>query len=63
VPTLMIQATNDPAVPLAAATWMTTHLPEARLEVVTAEGHFPHVADPGHVLSLIDDFVFGDTVR
>lgn len=63
VPTLMVQATDDPAVPLTAATWMATHLPDATLQMVPIAGHFPHVAEPDTVLALIEPFLLGDEPR
>lgn len=57
VPTLVLQSTHDPAVPLEAAQWLAGALPNARLRVLAAEGHFPHVVSPGGVVAEIEAFV------
>lgn len=56
VPTLLLQSTADPAVPLEAAQWLTDEIPGARLQVLTAHGHFPHVVSPAEVLRALTRF-------
>ena len=55
-PTLLVQSSVDAAVPLAAAQWLAQALPDARLHVVQAQGHFPHVVAPGEVIAAIEEF-------
>lgn len=52
-PTLVLQGTDDPAVPIAAARWLAEHLQDATFEQLPIEGHFPHVVDPATVLAAI----------
>jgi sigma-B regulation protein RsbQ len=56
VPCLLLQATADPAVPLAAAQWLATALPQGQLVQVAAQGHFPHVVAPDEVIAAIETF-------
>lgn len=56
-PTLVIQTPDDPAVPLAAAEYLVEHLADARLEILPAEGHFPHVVAPDKVEAAISRFL------
>lgn len=56
-PTLVLQSTNDPAVPLAAARFLADTIPHAELEVLAVEGHFPHVVAPDLVIDAIDRFL------
>lgn len=56
VPTLVLQTPDDPAVPVSAAEFLADALPEATLELIDAQGHFPHVVAPGEVITAIDRF-------
>ncbi len=60
VPTLVLQAAEDVAVPLAAAQWLADAIPQARLELLPAAGHFPHVANPAAVAAAIEGFLSED---
>jgi sigma-B regulation protein RsbQ len=55
--TLVLQAAVDPAVPRSAAQWLADHLPNARLQVLPVDGHFPHVVAPQLVVDAIEAFV------
>lgn len=55
-PTLLLQSSHDPAVPLAAAEWLAAEIPDARLRVLRAHGHFPHVVAPAEVLEALERF-------
>lgn len=59
VPTLLVQSHADPAVPLDASRWLEQAIPGARLALLGAEGHFPHVVDPQEVIGAIEAFVLG----
>ena len=56
-PVLVVQSTNDVAVPLDVGRYLASHLPHAQLQVVPAEGHFPHLSAPGLVLDAIRSFL------
>ena len=45
-PLYMINASDDPAVPAAAANWLAEHGRARRVSVVCARGHLPHIANP-----------------
>jgi sigma-B regulation protein RsbQ len=49
LPALVLQSRDDVAVPLEAAAYLAAHLPRARLELIDAEGHLPHLTDPALV--------------
>ena len=48
-PALVLQTAQDAAVPLSAAQWLADAIPEAGLQVIEAEGHFPHISAPDAV--------------
>lgn len=56
-PTLVVQSSNDPAVPLEAASWLASAIPSARLLPLACEGHFPHIVDPAAVIAAIGPFL------
>jgi sigma-B regulation protein RsbQ len=62
-PTLVLQATHDPAVPEPAALWLAEALPRGRFVQLAAEGHFPHVVDPQAVCAAVDAFTLSPTSR
>lgn len=59
VPTLLLSTPADPAVPVAAAQWLANAIPQGRLELIDAVGHFPHVVAAPAVAERIDRFVAG----
>jgi sigma-B regulation protein RsbQ len=59
VPTLLLQSTADPAVPLEAAQWLADAVPGARLQVLGVRGHFPHVVAPAEVVRALTRFGVG----
>lgn len=56
VPTLILQGTDDPAVPDSAAAFLAQAIPGAELRKLAITGHFPHVVDPPTVADAIEDF-------
>jgi sigma-B regulation protein RsbQ len=56
-PTLLLQADADMAVPLDVAQYLEQHLPKARLQVINACGHLPHVSAPGAVNQAIQAYL------
>lgn len=57
VPTLVLQTPDDPAVPVSAAQYLAAAIPASTLQIIDAQGHFPHVVAPDVVLRAIDDFL------
>jgi sigma-B regulation protein RsbQ len=57
VPTLIVQSTEDIAVPMAVGEYLARHIPSATLKVVDAKGHFPHLSAPQAVTEAIRDYL------
>ena len=57
VPTLVLQASADIIVPLAAARFLADHIANARLEMLDARGHYPHLSAPAAVSAAITQFL------
>ena len=57
VPTQVLQAAHDPAVPFAASKWLATHVRATDFRVIEADGHFPHISAPGKVNAAIQEFL------
>jgi len=57
VPTLVLQASADAIVPLAAARFLAEQIPTARLEMLAARGHYPHLSAPAEVAEAIERFL------
>lgn len=56
-PTLIIQAHEDLAVPMAVAEYLNRHIRNSELAVVDATGHFPHISAPDEVTKAIKSFI------
>jgi len=56
-PVLVIQGEDDALVPVAAAQALAAGLPHARLHVMPATGHAPHVSRTAETARLIEDFL------
>jgi sigma-B regulation protein RsbQ len=56
-PTLLLQCTNDPAVPEEVSHYLLAHLPQATLVTLPTEGHCPHLTAPTEVLQAIQQFL------
>lgn len=56
LPTLFLQAMDDPAVPLSAATWLATAT-GSELHLLNVQGHFPHIVNPYLVATKINEFL------
>lgn len=52
-PADVIQCTRDDLVPVAAGTYVASHLRHARLHLLDAPGHLPHVSHPAEVVALV----------
>lgn len=57
LPTLLIHAQDDVAVPLDVARYLNEHIAGSQLAVIPVSGHLPHISAPGQVLSAMRDFV------
>ena len=44
-------------VPLAAARFLSDHVPRARLEIMDVRGHYPQLSAPGIVIDAIERFL------
>lgn len=57
VPSLVIQTSDDVAVPLVVGDYLAQHIPGSKKVNVAATGHFPHVVAPQEVISAIRNFI------
>lgn len=57
IPTLLIHNDNDPAVPVSVGRYMHEQIADSKLEMIRAEGHFPHLSAPNEVIGVIQQFV------
>ena len=55
--TWVLQTERDIAVPMQAAEYLATHIPGAQLQVLRAEGHFPHISSPEEVSRALHDIL------
>lgn len=56
-PTLLIQASDDIAVPLEVAEFLHRTINGSRLTLIDATGHLPHVSAPQQVIAAMRDFL------
>ncbi len=54
---LIIQATNDIAVPMEVGEYLHKHIAHSQLVNIEAEGHFPHISAPQEVINCIRPFL------
>ncbi|RZM25495.1 MAG: alpha/beta hydrolase [Pedobacter sp.] len=57
LPTLLLQAQEDVAVPPAVAAYLHDHIKGSELQHLNAEGHFPHISAPNEVIKSIKSFI------
>ncbi|SFW74225.1 alpha/beta fold hydrolase [Chitinophaga sancti] len=57
IPAMIVQTTEDPAVPKVVGAYMHQHILNSQLATVDTEGHFPHVSAPEEVISIIKSFI------
>lgn len=55
--TLLLQTKADIAVPMSAAEYLHDNIPNSKLVVVEAEGHFPQISAPDAIIKAIKDFI------
>lgn len=53
VPCLVMQSSDDKLAPEAVGRWLGTQLPTARVELLQATGHCPHVSAPAEVARVL----------
>ena len=53
-PTTLIQPSGDPVVPVAVGGYLARRWPHARLEIVEATGHLPHLTAPEAVIAALE---------
>lgn len=56
-PVLIVQSSEDVAVPDAAAKYLQANIPGSQLIHINSKGHYPHMSAPGEVLNAILQFV------
>lgn len=59
IPALIVNARDDLAVPTADAIWLADACADGRFAQLTATGHFPHIADPAELVSVVLPFIEG----
>jgi pimeloyl-ACP methyl ester carboxylesterase/class 3 adenylate cyclase len=59
VPTLVIHAREDPAVPVQGGRYLADHIPGARYLEVEGVDHAPFLTDPDKILTEIEEFLTG----
>lgn len=60
LPTLLIQAREDVAVPLEVAEYLQRNIRGSLLKVIEATGHLPHITAPSKVIAALYEFVRGE---
>jgi sigma-B regulation protein RsbQ len=56
-PVLLLQAHDDPVVPLSAATALCRSMPQCTFEMLDAKGHFPHETNPQAIVRAIRGYL------
>lgn len=57
LPTLLVQCTDDVAVPAEVGEYLRAHLPQAQLVTLAATGHCPHLSAPLETLAAMQSFL------
>ena len=57
IPTLVIHGERDRLVPVGAAQYVASHLPDARLEIIPGAGHAPFLSHPSVFMQKLNEFV------
>lgn len=57
VPTLIVQAQQDIAVPRAVGEYLAARLPRGEFCMIDAQGHLPHISAPDQVLAALHSFL------
>jgi sigma-B regulation protein RsbQ len=54
---LIIQSNRDIAVPIFVGEYLHDKLPNSRLHVIDADGHFPHISTPHQIVEALRSFI------
>ncbi|MDP1818769.1 MAG: alpha/beta hydrolase [Acidimicrobiales bacterium] len=57
VPTLVLQCSSDAIAPVEVGEYVTRTMPDARMVLLDATGHCPHLSAPGPTIEAIDAFL------
>ncbi|MCU7247179.1 alpha/beta fold hydrolase [Pseudomonas koreensis] len=57
IPTLILQCTGDPVVPVAVGEYLHSILPDSQLTLIDNMGHFPQLSAPSACSAAIDAFL------
>lgn len=57
LPTLLLQTSEDVAVPVEVSTYLLDHLPQATLVTLQTAGHCPHLSAPLEVVAALREFI------
>jgi sigma-B regulation protein RsbQ len=60
LPTLLLQCTDDPAVPVEVSRYLLAHLPYGTLVTLATSGHCPHLTAPAAVVAAVQQFLDTD---
>lgn len=55
--TLVLQSTQDIAVPEAVGAYLQKHIKNSTMQIINATGHFPHISAPEEVIKAIKSFL------
>ncbi|HYF04496.1 MAG TPA: alpha/beta hydrolase [Patescibacteria group bacterium] len=56
-PSLIIQTSNDIAVPVDVGQYMHRNIPKSTLVQITAHGHLPHISAPDEIIDAVKTFL------
>ncbi|GGH56663.1 sigma-B regulation protein RsbQ [Filimonas zeae] len=56
-PVLIVQSSEDVAVPASAAEYLHAHIPGSKLVHINSKGHYPHMSAPGEVVTVMQEFI------
>lgn len=56
-PTLVLHCSGDTLVPRTVGEYVARHIPDSRFELITANGHFPHLTAPSQTTAALRRFL------
>jgi sigma-B regulation protein RsbQ len=60
VPSLIMQCSEDAIAPLEVGEFLSRHLPQSTLRVMSATGHCPHMSHPEETIQIIKEYLAAD---
>jgi sigma-B regulation protein RsbQ len=57
VPTLIVQSTQDPVVPVSVGHYLQAHVAQSVLSIIDNVGHYPHMSTPADCAAAISTFL------